>query len=94
MTPEEMQKVSRKVIVTYGDRKHSGFCIMCGTDLLEPINDFQCCSKCTKIIETCQDNVRTTKARGDKMPHLKGRVCINSGDVMRQVVPLGAPTRK
>jgi hypothetical protein len=41
-------------IETLGDRRNSGFCLMCGTDLLTPWNEFQCCSKCTAYIEECQ----------------------------------------
>lgn len=41
-------------IITLGDRRNSGFCLMCGTDLITPWNEFQCCHKCTKYIEECQ----------------------------------------
>ena len=41
-------------IETLGDRRNSGFCLMCGTDLILPWNKFQCCTKCTKYINECQ----------------------------------------
>jgi len=41
-------------IETLGDRRNSGFCLMCGTDLIVPWNSFQCCAKCTEYIEKCQ----------------------------------------
>ena len=42
------------MIKTLGDRRNSGFCLMCGADLITPWNNFQCCSKCTAYIEECQ----------------------------------------
>jgi len=41
-------------IETLGDRRNSGFCLMCGSDLIVPWNNFQCCAKCTAYIEECQ----------------------------------------
>ena len=41
-------------IETLGDRRNSGFCLMCGADLITPWNEFQCCAKCTKYINECQ----------------------------------------
>ena len=38
------------MIEIIGDRKNSGFCIRCGTDLLIPWNDFQCCDECTRFL--------------------------------------------
>ena len=34
-----------------GSRLDSGLCLLCGTVLLHPFNDFQTCSKCTKHIQ-------------------------------------------
>lgn len=94
MTPEEMNKVARKVVITLGDRRNSGFCIKCGDTLLEPFNDFQCCTGCTKTIHECQDHVAFAKQGGKKMPLKHGGIVINKKDVLRQVAPLGVPTRK
>jgi len=70
-------------IHTLGDRRHSGFCLMCGTDLMIPWNDYQCCTECTKFIQECQTITRMSK---DKRSRKK---ILNSRDIMRQAGPIG-----
>ena len=65
-------------IETLGDRRNSGFCLMCGTDLITPWNNFQCCVKCTEYIEECQ-KAAIEKA---KTPNrAKKGVMIRRGDI-------------
>jgi len=71
------------MIIKPGDRIHTGFCLMCGADLIIPWNDYQCCTKCTGFIEECQAVTRRSK---DKRRHKK---FLNSGDIMRQALPIG-----
>ena len=37
-------------IILLGDRRNTGFCLKCGTDLVIPWNDYQCCTECTKFL--------------------------------------------
>ena len=71
------------MIETLGDRRNSGFCMMCGTDLIVPWNDYQCCSKCTQYIE---QSVKTIRMSKDTRRHKRS---ISSRDVMRQIKPIG-----
>ncbi len=94
----DLERTLRKVVILQGDRKHSGSCLKCGAELLEPFNDYHCCTKCTEHIEECQDHTAFNKAafhdKGEKMPVKPGRVVVQSADILRQVIPMGAPTRK
>jgi len=69
-------------IETLGDRRNSGFCLMCGVDLITPWNNFQCCSKCTEYIEECQ-KAAIEKAKTPNRAK-KGMV-VRKGDFMRPV---------
>jgi hypothetical protein len=71
------------VIIKPGDRLSTGFCLMCGTDLIVPWNDYQCCSKCTDKLEYHKKVAQISKPR-----KRKGRI-LKSKDVMRQVRPIG-----
>ena len=98
MDEAALNKTLKKVLITVGDRRHSGFCLKCGTDLLEPYNDYHCCTKCTTEVEECQDHTAFNKVnftdKGEKMPVKPGRIVIQSSEILRQVIPMGAPTRK
>ena len=80
---------AREVIVTLGDRRNSGFCLMCGTDLIVPWNDYQCCYKCTKII---QGNIRAMLQK-KKMGVKTGTSVLDKSQVARQVTSLGVPVK-
>jgi len=81
----------KEVIVTLGDRRGSGFCLKCGTELIHPINDYQCCSECTEYIEHCLKELEYKSKR------MKGKVggmrVVDRRNIMRQVVPLGVPVK-
>lgn len=73
------------MIHVVGDRRNTGFCLSCGTTLLIPWNDYQCCVKCTEKIESI---VRTTKNRQGKVRKVKKQV-LKSNTIMRQAKPIG-----
>jgi hypothetical protein len=85
------------VIVKYGDRKNSGKCLMCGTILLEPVNDYQCCTVCTEKIQKAlyefEKKQRKYTRRGKKMPKTSGRRVVSKCHIMRQAVPIGVPVK-
>ena len=85
----------REVIVKFGDRKHSGFCLGCGTLLMYPFNDFQCCPPCTESIRKAQvETMHRTKKytkKGKRMPKTRASVVVHKGNVLRQVEPMGVP---
>jgi len=68
-----------------GDRRNTGFCIKCGTALIIPWNDYQCCVKCTEKLEAI---VRTTKNRQGKVKKVR-KQSVNSRTIMRQRKPIG-----
>ena len=68
-----------------GDRRNTGFCIKCGSDLQIPWNDFQCCTKCTKKLEYL---VKVTKDRKETVKKV-GKKVLNRHAVMRQRKPIG-----
>ena len=76
----------QEVIVKLGDRRNSGFCLKCGTDLMV-VNDYQCCSECTKFIEQCLAKLE------HKNKVMKGKVggmfVVDKRRVLRQAVPIG-----
>lgn len=78
------------VIVKLGDRRNSGFCLKCGTDLIV-VNDYQCCSECTEFIEQCLAKLK------HKNKVMKGKVggmgVIDKRSVLRQAVPIGTPVK-
>ena len=71
------------MIELLGNRLNSGFCLMCGTDLIIPWNDYQCCAEHTAFIEQSQNIIRMSK---DYRRHKRS---ISSRDVMRQIKPIG-----
>jgi hypothetical protein len=77
----------REVIVQLGDRRNSGFCLMCGTNLIEPWNDYQCCTKCTGVIKGNLAALKTKQMGGVKT----GSFVITKDKIARQVAPLGEP---
>lgn len=84
--------MSREVIVGIGDRRNSGFCLKCGTTLIHPFNDYQCCVECTNFIVDCIKKLDYKKhhARDGKVG---GSAVVNKANVARQVVPLGVPIK-
>jgi len=62
-----------------GDRRNTGFCIKCGTELIIPWNDFQCCPKCT---EELTYHVKVAKKKKGKNRRVKKDVLI-SNTIMR-----------
>lgn len=98
MNEEDLQNTLKSVMVQLGDRKHSGFCLQCGTDLLEPYNDYQACVECTKDIELAITETKNKAKHYHKnlkkpMPKKDGRVVIQSHQILRQVKPLGVPVK-
>lgn len=75
----------REVIVKLGDRRNSGFCLMCGTSLIVPWNDFQCCASCTKKLEAISEKAKRDTT--DRSRHMGGCV-IQKSNILRQVAPL------
>ena len=55
------------MIHVIGDRRNSGFCLMCGGILIEPINSIQCCSECTKKIQNDIQEFHRKRKQVDKM---------------------------
>lgn len=82
----------REVIVTLGDRRNSGFCLKCGALLIQPYNDYQCCSKCTAYIQDCikQLNIKKAKAKDGKVGGMR---LIDNRNILKQVSPIGIPVK-
>ncbi len=79
----------QEVVVQLGDRRNSGFCLMCGTSLIEPWNDYQCCTKCTaRIQESLQ--IFAIKRKNRKSV---GSFQKKSTQILRQVEPMGVPIK-
>jgi hypothetical protein len=55
------------MIEVIGDRRNTGFCLMCGTDLMIPWNDYQCCGECTKRIVSCRKKVESREGKVNKV---------------------------
>ena len=68
-----------------GDRRNTGFCMMCGTTLMIPWNDYQCCPECTRKITHIR---KVTEARKEKIRKV-GKNIIKSNAIMRQRKPIG-----
>jgi len=73
------------LIELLGDRRNSGFCTMCGTDLLLPWNDYQCCSKCTGYIEHCKGVTSQKKGKSRRV----NKTILTRKNIMRQIKPIG-----
>lgn len=82
--------MSREVIVQLGDRRNSGFCLKCGSLLIHPYNDYQCCVECTAFIEDCLKRLAYKQSKNEKVG---GMGVVNKANVARQVVPLGVPVK-
>jgi len=82
----------QEVIVKFGDRRNSGFCLQCGTTLLHPYNDYQCCVECTNYIEHCllQLEKKRKRAKGKK---IGGMQTLDKRSVLRQAIPMGIPVK-
>ena len=78
------------MIDTFGDRLHSGFCLQCGTTLIEPINDFQCCSECTKKILEAQHKFEKKRKKTKKM---NNKLVIHTHRIAKQVMPIGGAVK-
>ena len=72
-------------IIRPGQRFGTGFCLMCGTDLIIPWNDYQCCTECTGKLEYHKKLAERNSGKKNKG---KKHVMM-SKDVMRQVRPIG-----
>lgn len=73
------------MIHVVGDRRNTGFCIKCGTELMVPWNDYQCCAKCTELLDSV---VRVTKNRQGKVKKVRKQT-LNKYAIMRQRKPIG-----
>ena len=82
----------QEVIVTFGDRRNSGFCLKCGATLIQPYNDYQCCSECTEFIEGCLQKL-AIKQKKSKSKKVGGMAVVDKRNVMRQVAPIGKPVK-
>jgi len=71
------------MIHVIGDRRSTGFCIKCGTDLMIPWNDYQCCPECTEELEY---HKKVAEQRKGKAP---GKKIMPSRNIMRQYKRLG-----
>lgn len=76
------------MIDTLGDRLHSGFCLQCGAVLIEPINDFQCCSECTKAIMKAKYEFEKKRKKTKKM---NNKLVIHAHRIAKQIMPIGGP---
>lgn len=74
-------------ILTMGDRRNSGFCLMCGTNLIQPWNDYQCCTKCTQTIVGNLQAFERKRKRQKKV----GMRSAKAHQVKKQNVPIGVP---
>ena len=72
-------------LILPGNRLHTGFCLMCGADLMVPWNDYQCCSECTGKIEYQRKLAIMNRGKHRK----KNRKGVMSDKVMRQIKPIG-----
>ena len=74
-------------IITMGDRRNSGFCLMCGTNLIQPWNDYQCCPVCTRTIV---ENLQAFESKRKRQKTV-GMRPVKSHQIKRQAVPIGVP---
>ncbi len=75
----------QEVIVQLGDRRNSGFCLACGTTLIQPWNDYQCCSNCTRSI---QESLHQFELKRRKQKSVGSRM-VKSEQILRQITPVG-----
>ena len=79
----------RAGIIVPGDRRNSGFCLGCGTTLLQPWNDYQCCAGCTRNIVKCLEEFERKRKRQKSV----GTRPVKSQQIFRQVAPMGEPVK-
>jgi len=82
----------QEVIVKLGDRRNSGFCLKCGTLLIVPFNDYQCCSECTEFIEHCLKKLEY-KQKVSKDGKVGGMAVADKRNILRQAAPMGIPVK-
>ncbi len=82
----------QEAIVKLGDRRHSGFCLGCGTTLIQPANDYQCCSECTGEIEHALGKLEH-KRKMAKDGKVGGMQVLDKRNILRQAVPMGIPVK-
>ena len=73
------------MIHVVGDRRNTGFCIKCGTTLVIPWNDYQCCAECTRKLEYLKKGAEKKKGKITKV----GKNILKSNAIMRQRKPIG-----
>ena len=72
-----------------GDRLNSGFCLKCGTLLIQPWNDYQTCSACTADIERALNAFHHKRKLHKKVG--SGRV--HRAVIQKQMMPIGVPVK-
>lgn len=73
------------MIHVIGDRRNTGFCIKCGTTLMIPWNDYQCCPGCTKELEYHKKVAEKKTGKTTKV----GKKILTRYAIMRQRKPIG-----
>jgi len=73
------------MIEVIGDRRNTGFCLMCGTTLMIPWNDYQCCDNCTRRIVNCRKTVENRKGKVRKVR----RDVVHKMKIAKQRKPIG-----
>jgi hypothetical protein len=73
------------LIINPGKRVGTGFCLMCGADLIVPWNDYQCCSECTGRLEYHKKLAQRNSGKRNKGK----KHAMMSKNVMRQRRRLG-----
>ena len=74
-------------LIRMGDRRNSGFCLMCGTNLIQPWNDYQCCSDCTRTIT---ENLQAFERKRKRQKSV-GMRSAKTHQIKIQAVPIGVP---
>ena len=72
-------------IIRPGQRVGTGFCLMCGTDLIVPWNDYHCCTECTGKHEYHKKLAQRNSGKKNKGK----KQAMTSDKIMRQIRPLG-----
>ena len=76
-------------MIDLGDRLNSGFCLKCGTLLMFPINDYQCCSSCTGDIEKA---LAAFERKRKQNKHV-GSMRTHRAFINKQIAPIGVPVK-
>jgi len=69
-----------------GSRLNSGNCVDCGTPLIYPYNDYQCCSSCTAKIEAIVKKTKGNKPKPKFLKPMQYKI-IDRRNVLRQLRP-------